>query len=299
MPRVRPLAAAAATLALFLAQACAPADEAQVVEVTGRDFSFETPAEIPSGWTTFRFVNAGREHHFFLLTRLPEGKTLGDYRQQVVPAFNVAWDGLKDGSMDKAQAGAALGSNLPQWFGSVEPMGGPGLIAPGRVGETTANLKPGTYVMECYVKTADGIFHTNLGMITSLVVTDDVTGASAPQADLEISVSNAGIATGDEITAGTHTVAVHFVEHPGIGLGNDVHLVRLDDVTDVAELARWMDWMEVDGLRAPAPAPFLGGTQEMPVGYTAYFTATLEPGRYAWIVEAPAESAKWSEFTVE
>jgi hypothetical protein len=76
-------------------------------------------------------------------------------------------------------------------------------------------------------------------------------------------------------------------------------LVRLEEETDVSEVVRWMDWMEVDGLRAPAPASFLGGAQEMPVGSTAYFNATVGPGRYAWVVEAPAESGKWMEFTIE
>lgn len=299
MPRVRPFDASFAVLLLILSQACAPADETPVVEVTARDFAFEASAQIPSGWTTFRFVNAGREHHFFLLTRLPDGKTLDDYRREVGSAFDTVWEGLKDGSMDKAQAGMALGTMLPAWFSSVEPMGGVGLIAPNGIGETTANLKPGNYVMECYVKTADGTFHTALGMMTSLVVTEELGGGSAPEADVDISVSNAGISTEGALTTGEHTVAVHFVEHPEVGLGNDVHLVRLDDTTDIGEVGRWMDWMEVDGFRSPAPAQFLGGTQEMPVGYTAYFTVTLEPGRYAWIVEAPAESARWSEFTIE
>ena len=299
MLRVRPFAVPVAALVLFLSQGCAPGDDAHVVQVTARDFVFQTPAEIPSGWTTFRFVNEGREHHFFLLSRLPDGKTLEDYRSDVGPAFDGAWHGLRDGSMDKAQAGMLLGGNLPAWYGSVEPMGGVGLIAPGGVGQTTANLKPGTYVMECYVKTADGTFHTTLGMMTSLVVTEGPSTAPAPAADFEISVSNDGIATEGEMTAGEHTVAVHFLEHPELGLGNDVHLVRLEDGTDVTEVAKWMDWMEVGGLRSPAPAQFLGGTEEMPVGYTAYFTVTVEPGRYAWIVEAPAESSKWSEFTVE
>jgi len=35
------------------------------------------------------------------------------------------------------------------------------------------------------------------------------------------------------------------------------------------------------------------------VGYTAYFTVTLEPGRYAWISESSAALGMVKEFTVE
>ncbi len=297
--RVLIVALLVAALGLFLLQGCLPGDDAQAAEVTARDYVFQAPAEIPSGWTTFRFMNEGEEHHFFLLSRLPDGKTYEDYQQEVVPPFDSAWHGLKDGFIDKAEAGMMLGRRLPDWYGSVEQMGGPGLVAPGGIAQTSVNLEPGTYVMECYVKTPDGTFHTSLGMMRSITVTTASSGASAPEADIEITLSNDEIATEGEMTSGEHTIAVHFKEHPEVGLGNDVHLVRLEDDTDVNEVATWMDWMEVGGLRAPAPARFLGGVQEMPIGHTAYFTVEVEPGRYAWIVEAPAESSMWKEFTVE
>ena len=192
-----------------------------------------------------------------------------------------------------------LGGLLPEWYASVRQMGGTGLTAPGRTARTTANLEPGLYVMECYVKTKDGTFHTSLGMMQPITVTNIASGGSAPEADIEISLSNFEIVLTVEVTPGEHTVAVHFEEHPQIGLGNDVHLVRLDDGTSVDEVIPWMDWMNIGGLRTPAPASFLGGTQEMPVGYTAYFTVDLEPGRYAWISESTAAQGMVEEFTVE
>ena len=41
------------------------------------------------------------------------------------------------------------------------------------------------------------------------------------------------------------------------------------------------------------------GTQEMPVGHTAYFTVELESGRYAWISESTAALGMVKEFTVK
>ena len=88
-------------------------------------------------------------------------------------------------------------------------------------------------------------------------------------------------------------------EHPEFGLGNDVHVVRLEEEADLDEVVEWMDWMNVDGLRAPSPAAFVGGVHEMPAGYKAFFTVDLEPGRYAWIAESGAARGMVEEFTVE
>lgn len=274
--------------------------DAHVVEVTAVDYAFQAPAEIPSGWTTFRMENAGQEEHFLLLNRLPEDKTFEDYQREVGAPFGSVWDSLRAGSIDQAEAGRRLGSLLPDWYvTSVKQMGGPGLVSPGGVSQASAKLDPGTYVIECYVKTPEGQFHAALGMVRPMTVTEASSGAPEPEADLEMTLSNYDIAIEDEVTPGGHTVAVHFQEHPEVGLGNDVHLVRLEDDTDVDEVVEWMGWMNLNGLQAPAPARFLGGTQEMPVGQTAYFTVEVEPGRYLWISESTAELGMLKEFTVE
>lgn len=300
--RVVGIVLAAASLAACRSDDRTPADRSpsgtNLVEVIAADFAFEAPSEIRSGWVTFRMRNEGKEHHFFLLNRLPDGKTFENYQEEVGTPFDTVWHALLTGAVDKAEAGQMLGRLLPEWYASVRQMGGAGLLAPGRSVRTTVNLEPGTYVMECYVKTADGTFHTSLGMMLPITVTGVPSGGSAPDAGIEITLSNFQIAVEGEVTPGEHTVAVHFEEHPEFGLGNDVHVVRLEAGTDLDEVVRWMDWMNVDGLRAPAPAVFVGGTQEMPVGYTAYFTIELLPGRYAWISEVTAGDGMVKEFTV-
>jgi len=275
-----------------------PASAAAIVEIIAKDYAFQAPPEVPSGWVTFSLKNEGREHHFVFLSRLPDGKTVEDYREEVAKPFDAVWDELEAGA-DRAEAGAMLGRLLPDWYGSVRPMGANGLLAPGETARTTVKLDPGRYVMECYVKTADGTFHTSLGMMRGLTVTDSPSGGSPPEADIEITLTNFEISVAGDVTAGAHTVAVHFEEHPEFGLGNDVHLVRLDDGMTVDDIVPWMDWMNLEGLRSPAPASFLGGTEEMPVGYTAYFTVELQPGRYAWIAESAAALGMVEEFTVD
>jgi hypothetical protein len=262
-----------------------------VVEVTAVDYAFQMPAELASGWTTLRFANHGAEEHFMSLWKLPEGRTLEDYLSGVAVAFGQAYAVLVEGG-SRDSANAVLGAALPEWYGAVVPMGGPGFLSPGRVGETTLRLDPGTYVVECYVKTADGRFHGELGMIQQLTVTADSTGAAAPTADVDVVLWNDRMEAPGALAAGAHTVGVRFAEQPEIGLGNDVHLVRLPDGTDVQAVARWMDWMNLDGLMAPAPAEFLGGAQERPAGEGSAFRVEVEPGRYAWIGEPSGRTAE-------
>ena len=276
-----------------------PAPDAYVVDYVARDYAFVGPTEIPSGWVTMRMANEGLEHHFIFLTLLPEGKTIEDYAADVGPAFGGAWEALQTGAVDKAGAGAMLGQALPEWYASAAAMGGPGLVAPGKTAQATMHLVPGNYVMECYVKTADGVFHVMLGMAMPLTVTAEESGGVPPRADYAITLYNSMIDVDGTPRAGRQTVAVNFDDHPAGGLGNDVHVVRLEEETDLDEVIQWMDWMNVDGLRAPSPAAFVGGVHEMPAGQTAFFTVDLEPGRYAWIAESGAELGMVEEFTIE
>ncbi len=270
-----------------------------VVEVTATNYALRAPDSIASGWTTLRLHNLGTEHHFIYLTRLPNGRTFDDYVHEAAPAFDSVMTALRAG-MSKPQAGALLGKLLPAWYlQGVTPMGGVGLVAPGKTAQATVRLEPGTYVMECYVKAPNGAFHGALGMVRPLVVTSVASSTSPPASDLEITLSNAGIDAPATVSPGRHTFAVHYREHPAAGLGNDVHVVRLRDDSDLAAIDHWLDWMNVGGLRAPAPAQFVGGVQEMPVGSTAYFTVDLTPGRYAFVSEGTSGRGMQKVFTVE
>ncbi len=284
---------------LSLIPGCSKVADMEVVDVTAKDYSFHSRDTISSGWKTFRFNNEGHAHHFFFLTLLPENVNFQDYINDVSSAFGVTWDSLKSG-MNQAQAGALLGSSLPGWYAKAKTMGGVGIIAPGKSEETTIKLVPGNYVMECYIKTEDGRFHGELGMIKPIYVTEEISDAEEPSnANYDITVSNNNMETSGNILQGLNTVAVHFKEHPQYGLGNDVHVVRLLNDTNLDSVINWMNWMNIDGLRTPSPAVFYGGTQEMPVGYTSYFTVDLDPGTYAFISETARDQNMVKEFSVQ
>lgn len=277
------------------------APESHVVEVTTTDYAFTAPPSLPSGWNTLRLTNEGEQTHFLLLWRVPEDRNFGDFTSQIVGPFNEMYAEYRAGELGREEFLQELGTVLPDWFASLERKGGPGFTAPGRTSQTTVQLEPGNYVMECYVRAPDeeGVrFHNALGMLRPLIVTDEPSGASPPEADIEMTLSSYELAIEGEPRRGEQTVRVHVTEYPEGGLlGHNVHLVRLEGDTTVEEVAQWMDW--IDALQPPAPAEFLGGAEQLQAGATSYFTVNLEPGRYAWISEGYAANGMVKEFTIE
>lgn len=303
-----------AVLLTILAAACGgrevpptpvQASTANVVELKAVDRTFQGPDSVPAGWVTFHFTNASTLTHFAVLERLPEGVSLADQQHQVAPVFQAGMDLFAAG---KAQEAVAEFGKLPKWFGQVVFSGGAGLTGPGRTSQTTVRLDAGRYLLECYVKTR-GVFHSYnpdpqaYGMVRELTVTAPASAAPEPKAAVTLTLSSQdGIQMSGTPVAGNQTVAVHFQDqtvHENF-VGHDVHLVRLQDDTDMDALLSWMDWTQVGGLQTPAPAVFLGGVNEMPAGQTGYMTVTLQPGRYAWIAEVPHARKKGmlKEFTV-
>jgi hypothetical protein len=232
-----------------------------------------------------------------------EQKTVEDSKAEVVPVFQNVMDDIngKDPSFPDA------GGQLPAWYSDVVFVGGPGLTSPGTTSRTTVNLAPGTYVVECYVKSEEGVFHSTEDMIAGLTVTESTNGADPPQSSLRLGLSSDdGISVdGDLPGPGAHTVAVDFDDQTAYShfLGHDVHLVRLGEDADTEALRAWMNWATPGGLAEPAPSgvEFVGGTQDMPGGSTTYVEARLEPGNYAWIAEVPSPDEKdmLRTFTVE
>lgn len=281
-------------------------DPGRVIEVVARGLTLEAPAEVPSGWTTFRFVNESPMVHFALIERVPDGQGLASQQREVAPVFQ---EGLELLAAGDPEAAMAKFGELPEWFGQIVFLGGPGLTSPGHVSEATVELAPGTYLIECYVKTG-GVFHSYnpdpavFGMVHEFTVTAATSGQPQPTADLNLEISStAGITLSGSPSSGRQTFSVSFIDqivHENF-VGHDIHLARLPGDADLAGLEQWMDWSRPDGLQTPAPVEFVGGLNEMPAGSTGYFTVTLEPGEYVLISEVPGAGGKGllQTFTVD
>lgn len=269
-----------------------------VVEVRTTDYAFHAPSELRSGWTTLRMTNEGAEPHFMVFWKLPEDRTFDDYVHEVYEPFMALFGRYKAEEISRDELLGGLGEQLPAWLDLAGMgRGGPGLLSPGRTAETTVDLPPGDYVLECYMVNAEGKVHNQLGMLRPLTVSAESTGASPPSADVEMRISNTGVEVEGELDAGDHTVKVTVTEPPPGFLGHDLHLAKLPADLEIPDLLAWMSW--VDGLNPPAPAEFLGGVEQVPAGHSSYLTVTLEPGRYLWLSEEYGSQGVLHEFRVE
>jgi hypothetical protein len=261
-----------------------------LVEVKAVGLTLEAADEIPSGWTTFRFINDTDMIHLAYWYRVPDGIRMADHKQ-VAAVFQNFMDEFNG----KPHSEPDAGMELPGWFGQVVAKGGPGLVSARHSAETTVLLEPGIYFMECYVKT-DGIFHsynsspTQHGMVHEFTVTEEVNQAPEPTPSVRISVSGeVGISVDGTVQPGPQTIAVSYPDqkvHEHF-LGHDLHLVKLNSDTNLDEVIAWMDWRTPTGLQTPITTEFIGGVHEFPVGETAYLHLDLAPGPYAWISEVP------------
>ncbi|MHA6281052.1 hypothetical protein ACXYMT_12805 [Salinimicrobium sp. CAU 1759] len=268
-----------------------------VVEVVTDHMDLKVPSRIPSGWTTFEYINNGHAPHFFVIERMPEGKTFEDSKAEIVPVFQDAMDAIVAEDWDKMnEAFAAL--NEVEWYKEVVFTGGPGIVSEGHTARSTVYLEPGTYTIECYVKNENNVFHVTMGMIEGFTVTEDENGYDEPKSTMQVNISNAsGISFDDKIRPGKQIIKINFRDQTTYAhaLGHDVHLVKLEKNADVEGLNDWMNWSSPAGLLTPVPAgvTFLGGMQELPAeddnyeSGVGYIETRLEPGTYAFIAEIP------------
>jgi hypothetical protein len=275
-------------------------DEPGLIPVYAEDYAFRAPSTFPSGWVKLRFENEGEEDHFLLVWRLPEDRTFDEWAEDVADPFQELYTEYRAGEVDQATFFERLIAAIPEWFYQAVPMGGPGFTAPGRTSETTIYLEPGgNYVLECYVRSMieDHRFHGPEGMLRPLIVTAEASGLEPPEADMEITISNSGLAVTGNPTPGSHVVRVRVEDVPEGFIRHNVHLARLEGDQTAADVAPWLDWVE--GMVPPAPVDFLGGAGQTVSGRESYLTVDLEPGRYAWISEAHGIAGFLHEFTVE
>lgn len=273
-----------------------------IVEIRAMDYAFEIPDTVMAGWNTLRLNNEqGHEIHEIGLGRLPDGYDLSDYMADVMPIWEEGVRAYEDGEVaDGPGFYGMVGPMLPEWYHDEEGVGTRTLVSPGRSTQNHFYLEPGTYVVECWVKAPGGRPHILLGMVGELTVLSEENDRSDPDVDVEVRFSGSEIETEGTLGTGNQTIALRLEDDPEY---DNIQLIRLDDETDLAGVATWLDWFSEGGLEAPAPADFLGGFHAYGIpqpGNSAYFTVEdVEPGRYAWILEAPAEEEMWTTFTIE
>lgn len=265
------------------------------VEIITRAMEFQTVDTLRSGWTTFSYKNLSGEVHFFLMDKLPSDSIVeSDIKDDLLPVFD---DGMKYLIEEKVDSAMATFGKIPTWYYDVKRYGGSGLISPGKTAVSTINLVPGKYMMECYVKAINGEWHTSHGMWKFITVVDEPTDHTPSEATHTMSVSSTnGYEFEGKPVAGKTIFKVDFIDqvpHEHFS-GHDVNLIKYKEGADMDALVHWLNWMNPDGLRTPAPDQFefLGGMNNCEAGETGYFEVVLEPGNYVLVSETPKADEK-------
>lgn len=275
----------------LLLAACAGAPAIPVVSVSAAEFKFSAPDSIAGGLNRVKLSNTGKEDHHAQLLRLNDGVTL----QQ--------WDSTLKATLEAArtEGEAAFG----RIFAVITTDGGPGAIPPGGSQDAILNLRPGQYVLVCFIGGADGVPHIAKGMTKPLTVTAAPSKQPAePIAKSTISLGDYAFVVPSAPTKGPATVKV-------ANIGKEPHemnLLRLKGVT--ADQLRQALTAPPGAAMPPGPPPyeFAGGFQAMMPGQEGWITLDMKPGDYAMVcfIPSPANQGKphvalgmFSSFTVK
>lgn len=245
------------------AQAGAPASQASfdptthVAVVHAKDFAFDAPDSVTSGWTTFKLMNDGPNFHHIEFARLDSGKTVQD--------VGAALDAIMKGQ-----------GPPPAWL---VMMAGPNVPNPGAESDGTVNLTPGNYAIFCLVDVPGHVEHYSKGMIRALKVTPAATPAAEPTGDVTLTLADYSFTTAGALTAGTHTFKV-------LNKGPQPHEVEIIRLADGKTMKDFGDFMAAayDGKASgPPPASAIGGVSAGLPGQVSYFSINLTPGKYVML----------------
>ncbi len=232
------------------APAASPAPSAVTVITT--DYSFDAPAELPAGLTTFRLVNRGPSLHHVQLVKFGEGKTFDDF-----------------------MAALKAGGPPPKW---VTMEGGPNPSELGDTSTTTVMLEPGNYGMICFIPGPDGVPHVAKGMVQPLKVTGAGAAGTEPAADVVMKLVDYDFELSKPLTAGRHTIRIE----NGGPQEHEVAIVKLDAGKGPMDFARWGEKQV-----GTAPGTLHGGVSGIMPGDEAFVEVDLTPGEYGLICFVP------------
>jgi uncharacterized cupredoxin-like copper-binding protein len=219
-----------------------------VVKIVGREYAFDAPDTIPSGWTIFEFRNEGKESHEAILRRVPAGHTAAE-----------------------ALAAATAPGRFPEWL---EPAGGPDIIGPDVSTREMQRLEPGTYVWYCFIGAeADAVPHLRKGMIRVMVVTPSGVAAADPQPATKtvIRMADFVFVPSQPIESGVQWLRVE-------NTGAKVHELVILELKPGATLESINKWRRRSG--EPRPFTQIGGVAGVQPGQHAYVELNAHPGNY-------------------
>ena len=251
-------AAVAMALALAPVVASAGAQTApRMVHVRALDYSFEAPAKVAAGTITFSLQNDGKELHHLWIVKLAAGKTPAEFSNVM-----KTW-------------GSTL--RMPAWAIDV---GGPNSAGSGERAEGTMTLDAGTYMLVCWIPSADGMLHVMKGMIQPLTVTAaGATTPAEPKADIVMTLDDYAFTLSTPITSGRHTIRFE-------NRASQSHEAVMGQLQSGKTLPQAVTWMNT-GQFGPSPVRVIGGASGLATGRHMFVTADFVPGKYVLLCFIP------------
>ncbi len=224
-------------------------DSIYVVDLKAVDYAYAMPAEIPSGWITFRMENMGDKNHYASIFRSESDLSIEELR----------------GKIDSGKY------DFPK-----SPVGGPGLHSPGHKSDVTVHLEPGNYMMYCKLQTESGKDHAELGMRLAFKVTEKPSGASKPDPDTQIFLQENDMQRTKTFATGKQTVEII---HNGFFYG--YHLYRIQD-----SLTRKRALKQMDGEIGDGKVQWISGAEPAVPGRSTFISYDFAPGEYGFTSHA-------------
>jgi len=239
--------------------AASPTGGMPTITIGAADYSFTAPDQIAGGLVTVRINNVGQEPHHAQFLRLNEGVTL----EQLGAAF---------------QQGPGPGAALRL----VSLEGGPAVVGANGSTEVVLNLRPGTYMLACFVEGADNIPHLAKGMLKPMVITAaPATAAAPPQTAGTITMKDF---TYDLPAAMAPGRQVYRVVNEGPAQLHETNILKLDAGKTSADVTAFFSNPSPAG---PPPFSPAGGMQGLSLNGAGWAVTDLQAGNYAAICYIP------------
>ena len=255
-----------------------------IVDVKAGEYFFHAPDTIPAGLTTFRLTQTGA------IATNPERVR----RDNLMPAtatndptaaFHMLWVvRIDSGHTVNEWYATQLEGKRPGW---AVKLGGPASADPPLTTNATMQLRPGNYVLACYIGSAredQARHHLRKGMFRAMTVVASEGRTAVPASDVTAVISGDGqIALSGALSKGLRTIKV-------INNGAKEHEFMIARVNPDRRAEEAVTWKRRDGTSHPfAPR---GGFSDIMPGATLWTTVNFESGNYImWTVRAPATSA--------
>ena len=247
--------------------------------ITARDFAFDMPAEIPSGWVALTLTNEGQVNHHGVVMRLLDGVSVDDALA----------------AMDNPEADQSQFSDLQFFLPDTDP---------GTSNQDTVEMAPGHWVILSV--SMDGVAigaseqpvpDYTLGSIQEFDVTEDSSMASPPEPDITLTIGPDDFDLPEEIAAGPHTIEV--VNDSGADNGY-AFIIRTENGATMDDILASFDALFSGQEMNMADMPVfhtVGGLMAYNLGDHFFTNVDLEPGDYTVISNIKANDFPYSGYS--